>query len=82
MRKLTENEYNDLKTNWSEQLELVKHKIVGRGVQKLIPLYESLTGTKLNINCDSCKFDMMVVISIAYKNYTPANIEKPKRKKK
>jgi hypothetical protein len=73
MRTLTESEYINLKTNFADQLELIKHNIVGRGVQVLIPLYEDLIGSKMNKNCDDCILDMMIILSLNYSNYEKNN---------
>lgn len=82
MKPLEADEYLLLKTKFKEQLELIEHKILGRGLMPLVAIYERITETKLNKNCSDCWLDMMTCISIAYKNYNQTETKtKPKRKR-
>lgn len=75
MRPLDEAEYRMLTTTFKDVIVLAEHKIVGRGYQILIPIYERITETRLNPKCESCQLDMCIVLSIAVKNYEQDNKE-------
>ena len=75
MKPLTNDEYQFITSNFASQLELIKHGIVGNGVQSLIPIYERITETKMNINCTDCYKGMMLVIKTAVNNYIPQTNE-------
>lgn len=75
MKPLDEAEYRMLTTTFKDVIVLAEHKIVGRGYQILIPIFERITDTRFNPKCEDCPLDLCIALSIAVKNYEQDNKE-------
>jgi len=69
MKPLTEEQYKNLTENFGDALTLAKHSMVANGTDALIPIYEEISGEKMNPNCSDCRLDMMIVLYIAVEKY-------------
>ncbi len=69
MNPLNDEQYKLLNEKYSDAITLAKNGMLANGIDTLIPLYEELTGQKMNTNCKDCKMDMMILFIISMKAY-------------